>query len=133
MQLRCWSRSSSPLLVVGPLSASVTPVGGEHDIAQRLSALSTQGAMASIGKAAGRLPKLPQGPAAYPGVIMAHLSDKAQAAQQALRDASARYQEVVASVIEDPRGPFVHRLREAEERVAEAAASWALEYIEGAE
>jgi hypothetical protein len=64
---------------------------------------------------------------------MVQLSDKARAAQQALRDASAKYQEVVASVIEDPRGPFVHRLREAEERVAEAASSWALEYIEGAE
>ena len=36
-------------------------------------------------------------------------------------------------MIEDPRGQFVHHLREAEERVAEAAARWALEYVEGAE
>jgi len=36
-------------------------------------------------------------------------------------------------VIEDPRGPFVQKLREAEERVSETAASWALEYAEGAE
>jgi hypothetical protein len=64
---------------------------------------------------------------------MVNLSDKAQAAQQALRDASADYQAVVDHVIQDPRGPFVHKLREAEERVAEAAASWALEYAEGVE
>jgi hypothetical protein len=64
--------------------------------------------------------------------IVVYLPDKARAAQQALRAASARYQEVVDRVIEDPRGPFVHELREAEERVAEAAARWALEYIEGA-
>ena len=48
-------------------------------------------------------------------------------------DASAQYQVVVDRVIEDPRGAFVHELREAEERVAEAAARWALEYVEGAE
>jgi hypothetical protein len=64
---------------------------------------------------------------------MASLSTKAQAAQQALRDASSAYQEVVTRVIEDPRGPFVEHLRVAEERVAEAAARWALEYLEGAE
>jgi len=40
---------------------------------------------------------------------------------------------VVDQVIENPLGPFVHKLREAEERVAEAAASWALEYTEGVE
>jgi len=61
------------------------------------------------------------------------LSEKARAAQQALREASTEYQAVVDRVIEDPRGPFVHKLREAEERVAEAAARWALEYIEGSE
>jgi len=64
---------------------------------------------------------------------MVNLSDKARASQQALREASARYQTVVDQVIEDPRGAFVERLREAEERVAEAAARWALDYIEGAE
>jgi hypothetical protein len=64
---------------------------------------------------------------------MVNLSEKARAAQQALRDASADYQAVVDQVIEDPRGPFVHRLREAEARVAEVAALWALEYAEGAE
>jgi hypothetical protein len=64
---------------------------------------------------------------------MENLSGKARAAQQALRDASAAYQTVVERVIEDPRGPFSQRLREAEERVAETAASWALEYAEGAE
>jgi hypothetical protein len=40
---------------------------------------------------------------------------------------------VVDRVIDDPRGPFSQRLREAEERVAETAASWALEYAEGVE
>ncbi|MGD1012658.1 MAG: hypothetical protein ABR925_09040 [Acidimicrobiales bacterium] len=64
---------------------------------------------------------------------MTNLSDKARAAQQALRDASAAYQDVVEQLIEDPRGPFSHKLREAEERVAEAAALWALEYAEGSE
>ena len=62
-----------------------------------------------------------------------NLSDKARAAQQALREASAAYQEVVNRVIEDPRGQFSQRLREAEEHVAETAARWALEYAEGAE
>jgi hypothetical protein len=62
---------------------------------------------------------------------MTNLSDKARASQQALRDASAEYKKVVDQVIENPLGPFVHKLREAEERVAEAAASWALEYTEG--
>jgi hypothetical protein len=64
---------------------------------------------------------------------MVNLSENAQAAQQALRDASAEYQAVVEKVIENPRGPFVHELREAEEHVAEAAALWALEYAEGIE
>jgi hypothetical protein len=64
---------------------------------------------------------------------MANLSDKAQASQQALRQASAYYQLVVDQVIEDPRGPFLERMREAEERVGEAAARWALDYMEGAE
>jgi hypothetical protein len=76
---------------------------------------------------------MPDGARAYPDRTMVNLSDKAKAAQQALRDASAQYQVVVDRVIEDPRGAFVHELREAEERVAEAAARWALEYIEGAE
>ncbi len=71
--------------------------------------------------------------AAYHDRTMVNLSDKARAAQQALREASAGYQAVVDHVIEDPRGPFSQKLREAEERVAEAAASWALEYAEGAE
>ena len=70
---------------------------------------------------------------AYHERTMENLSGKARAAQQALRDASAAYQTVVERVIEDPRGPFSQRLREAEERVAETAASWALEYAEGAE
>jgi cell division septum initiation protein DivIVA len=64
---------------------------------------------------------------------MVNLSDKAQSAQQALREASAAYQALVERVIEDPRGPFIQKLREAEERVSETAASWALEYTEGAE
>jgi len=64
---------------------------------------------------------------------MVNLSEKARAAQQALRDASAEYQAVVNSVIEDPRGPFLEKLCEAEERVAETAARWALDYAEGAE
>jgi hypothetical protein len=64
---------------------------------------------------------------------MVNLSEKARAAQQALREASAAYQAVVNRVIEDPRGQFFQELREAEERVAETAASWALEYAEGAE
>jgi hypothetical protein len=63
---------------------------------------------------------------------MVNLSQKARTAQQALREASAEYQKVVDRVIEDPRGPFVHALRAAEERVADAAARWALEYLEGA-
>jgi hypothetical protein len=64
---------------------------------------------------------------------MMNLSDKARTAQQALRDASAEYQAIVDRVIENPRGPFVEKLREAEEHVAEAAARWALEYVEGAQ
>ncbi|MGD0083486.1 MAG: hypothetical protein ABSD78_09860 [Acidimicrobiales bacterium] len=64
---------------------------------------------------------------------MENLSEKAQAAQQALREASAEYQAVVDRVIADPRGPFLEKLREAEERVDEAAARWALDYAEGAE
>jgi hypothetical protein len=64
---------------------------------------------------------------------MVNLSDKARAAQQALRDASTAYQAVVDRLIENPRGPFLQELREAEEHVAETAASWALEYAEGAE
>ena len=64
---------------------------------------------------------------------MANLSDRARAAQQALKDASAKYQAVVDRVIEDPTGPFLKDLRDSEERVAEAAASWALEYAEGVE
>ena len=64
---------------------------------------------------------------------MANLSDKALVAQQALRDASSKYQAVVERVIEDPTGPFLKDLRDNEERVAEAAASWALAYSEGVE
>jgi len=62
-----------------------------------------------------------------------NLSEKALAAQQTLREASAAYQAVVESVIENPRGPFLEKLREAEERVGEAAARWALDYSEGVE
>ncbi|MGA8681120.1 MAG: hypothetical protein ABSB54_02665 [Acidimicrobiales bacterium] len=62
-----------------------------------------------------------------------NLSEKAKAAQQALREASASYQALVEQVIENPRGPFLEKLREAEEHVAEAAARWALDYAEGAE
>lgn len=62
-----------------------------------------------------------------------NLSEKAQASQQALREASAAYQAVVDSVIENPRGPFLEKLREAEERVGEASARWALDYMEGVE
>jgi hypothetical protein len=62
-----------------------------------------------------------------------NLSEKARRAQDALRAASKEYQAVVDRVIADPRGPFVEKLREAEERVAEAAARWALEYEAGAE
>ncbi len=69
----------------------------------------------------------------YHGRTMVNLSDKARAAQQALREASTAYRAVVDRLIENPRGTFLHELREAEERVAEAAASWALEYAEGAE
>jgi len=69
----------------------------------------------------------------YLGRTVTNLSDKAQAAQEALRDASAKYQAIVDRVIDNPRGPFVEELREAEERVAEAAARWALDYEEGAE
>jgi hypothetical protein len=64
---------------------------------------------------------------------MTNLSAKAQASQQALREASAAYQAMVDHVIENPRGQFLEKLREAEERVAEAAARWALDYAEGAE
>ena len=62
-----------------------------------------------------------------------NLSEKAQASQQALREASAAYQALVERVIDNPRGPFLEQLREAEERVGEAAARWALDYVEGAE
>jgi hypothetical protein len=71
-------------------------------------------------------------PTAYPDQTMVNLSEKALAAQQALREASAAYQAVVDRVIENPRGQFVEKLREAEERVGETAARWALEYAEGA-
>jgi hypothetical protein len=64
---------------------------------------------------------------------MVNLSERARAAQQALRDASAAYLKVVDSVIENPRGPFLEKLREAEERVGETAARWALDYAEGSE
>lgn len=64
---------------------------------------------------------------------MVNLSDKAKAAQQALRDASAKYTAIVERVIEDPTGPFLKDLRDNEERVAEAAAAWALQYAEGVE
>ncbi len=65
--------------------------------------------------------------------IMTNLSEKARASQQNLREASAEYQAVVDQVIEDPRGQFVEKLRRAEERVSEAAARWALDYVEGVE
>lgn len=59
------------------------------------------------------------------------LSAKALACQQALRDAADSYTRIVARVIDDPRGPFIAELREAEERVGEAAASYALAFAEG--
>ncbi len=61
-----------------------------------------------------------------------NLSERAQRAQDALRAASKEYQAIVDRMIADPRGPFVEKLREAEERVAETAARWALEFEEGA-
>jgi hypothetical protein len=63
---------------------------------------------------------------------MTNLSEKAQRAQDALRAAAKEYQVIVERVIADPRGPFVEKLREAEERVSEAAARWAIEFEEGA-
>lgn len=62
-----------------------------------------------------------------------NLSEKAIRAQDALRAASKDYLAIVERVIANPRGPFVEQLREAEERVAEAAARWALEFEEGVE
>jgi len=64
---------------------------------------------------------------------MASLSEDARAAQQALRDASVEYQAIVDSLIENPQGQFLEKLREAEEHVAEAATLWALAYLKGAE
>jgi cell division septum initiation protein DivIVA len=63
---------------------------------------------------------------------MTNLSERAQRAQEALRTAAKEYQVIVDRVIADPRGRFVEQLRQAEERVAEAASRWALEYEEGA-
>lgn len=59
------------------------------------------------------------------------LSAKAQSCRDALRKAADEYNQVVQAVIEDPRGAFIARLREAEERVGEAAASYALAFVEG--
>jgi 23S rRNA-/tRNA-specific pseudouridylate synthase len=64
---------------------------------------------------------------------MANLSAKAAASKQALRQASQDYLAIVEKVIENPRGQFVEKLREAEERVAEKAVRWALDYEEGVE
>jgi hypothetical protein len=64
---------------------------------------------------------------------MANLSEKAQKSQQGLRDATVQYQALVERVIKDPRGPFIEQMREAEERVAEAATRWALDYETGLE
>lgn len=61
------------------------------------------------------------------------LSAKAQACQEALRDAADAYAKLVERVIADPRGPFIAELREAEEKVGEAAASYALAFVEGDE
>jgi hypothetical protein len=63
---------------------------------------------------------------------MTNLSERAQRAQDALRTAAKEYQVIVDQVIDNPRGPFVEKLRQAEERVSEAAARWALEFEEGA-
>ncbi|MGO8875015.1 MAG: hypothetical protein ACLQNG_04525 [Acidimicrobiales bacterium] len=60
-----------------------------------------------------------------------NLSAKALACQQALREAADSYARIVARVVDDPRGPFIAELREAEERVGEAAASYALAFAEG--
>jgi len=62
---------------------------------------------------------------------MPALSAKAQACQESLREAADAYRRIVERVIEDPRGPFIAELREAEERVAEAAASYAIAFAEG--
>ncbi|MGC9962991.1 MAG: hypothetical protein ABSE47_13950 [Acidimicrobiales bacterium] len=59
------------------------------------------------------------------------LSGKAQAAQETLREAAAAYSQVVERVLGDPRGPFIAELREAEERVGEAAAAYALAFVGG--
>ena len=64
---------------------------------------------------------------------MEHLSERAQAAQQALRDAADHYQKVVEEVLDDPNGEFVERLRHAQQQVSDAALRWALEYAQGAE
>ncbi len=61
------------------------------------------------------------------------LSAKAQACRQALRQAADAYAAVVERVLANPRGPFIAQLREAEERVGEAAASYALAFVEGDE
>lgn len=72
-------------------------------------------------------------PVAYPDPTMVNFSEKAQASQQALRQALAEYQAVVEQIIDDPRVPFVEKLRGSEERVAEAAARWVLDYVEDVE
>lgn len=64
---------------------------------------------------------------------MDNLSEKAAAARQGLRDASDEYNAVIAQVLDNPNGQYVERLRQAQEKVAGAAASWALAYVEGVE
>lgn len=74
-----------------------------------------------------------QSEAAAPAHGAFDLSAKAQSCREALRQAADAYAKVVEEVIEDPRGPFIARLREAEERVGETAAAYALAFVEGDE
>jgi hypothetical protein len=60
---------------------------------------------------------------------MPNLSTKALECQQALREAADAYRAVVEQILQDPRGQFIAHLREAEEKVGEAAASYALAFV----
>lgn len=61
----------------------------------------------------------------------AHLSDKARAAEEALRQAAGEYQAVIEEILRDPNGEIVERLRHAGEKVSGAALHWALANVEG--
>ncbi len=60
---------------------------------------------------------------------MPNLSAKALQCQHALREAADAYKEIVEQILQDPRGQFIAQLREAEEKVGEAAASYALAFV----